>query len=296
MRPEGALAASRAPRGVIRVALLRIPGVAAAAPRASVAPEIRRLLTPMPDSVLAAIIAGTATLSASFLQLRSAALRDAGRGQSGPAARRKNRFQRLVLLIIIGAAALSGFALSQWLSDGERARSGALQRDLQARIEELSRTANELTGARVEIENTVLRRLGVDGVAVTATVPACRPSRAGSSAVVAAAAPVALSDTGPPAPAARPCAENDASPVTLCASIPAAAKITEVDLFSRLADADTPWSASRLAPGVESAQARFAEKYSEGTPESGMRPVCQAFANWSAEHARAVRVLVRYSL
>jgi hypothetical protein len=250
----------------------------------------------MSDSVLAAIIAGTATLSASFLQLRSAALRDAARGQSGAAARRRSRLQRLVLLVILGAAGVSGFALSQWLTEGERARSGALQRELQARIEELSRTANQLTGARAEIENTVLRQLGVDGVAITATVPACRPRRAAAAAVVAAAAPVALSDTGPPAPAAPPCAEADASSVTLCASIPAAARVTEVELFSRFADADTPWSTSRFLPGLESAQARFAEKYSEGTPDSGVRPVCQAFANWSAEHARAVRVVVRYSL
>ena len=47
----------------------------------------------MPDSVLAAIIAGTATLSASLLQLRSALLREAARGQSEEASftRRKQR-------------------------------------------------------------------------------------------------------------------------------------------------------------------------------------------------------------
>jgi hypothetical protein len=36
----------------------------------------------MPDSILAAIIAGTATLSASLLQLRSALLRDGARPAS----------------------------------------------------------------------------------------------------------------------------------------------------------------------------------------------------------------------
>ncbi|GAC1454987.1 MAG: hypothetical protein PVS2B3_10020 [Steroidobacteraceae bacterium] len=248
--------------------------------------------TPMPDSVLAAIIAGTATLSASFLQFRSA-LRD-GRADKSAAARRKNRLQRMVLLVIIGAAAVSGFALSQWLTDGERAAQGALQRELQARVTEISRTAGALeltrTSARAEIEAGLLRGIGAEGVAVTATVAACRPALNPAGASPPAASAEAAT------PANRACTETEALPVTLCATIPAKAIITEVELFSRLADAQTPWSASRLLPGQESGQARFAEKYSEGAAEGGTRQVCQEFAHWSADHARVVRVNVRYSL
>jgi hypothetical protein len=249
----------------------------------------------MPDSVLAAIIAGTATLSASFLQFRSAALRD-GRADKSAAARRKNRLQRTLLLVIIGAAAVSGFALSQWLTDGERAAQGALQRELQARIAEISRTAGALeltrTNARAEIETSLLRGIGAEGVAVTATVAACRPLLA--IVPPAASPPEVPADGG--AAASRACSEAAASPVTLCATIPANATITEVALFSRLVDSQTPWSASRLLPGQETGEARFAEKYSESAPEGGTRRVCQPFAHWSADHAREVRVVVRYSL
>jgi hypothetical protein len=244
----------------------------------------------MSDSVLAAIIAGTATLSASFLQLRSAALRD--RGQPGAAARRKNRMQRIVFLVIIGGSAVSGFALSQWLTQGERNAQGALQKELQARIAEISHTAGELEATRAaersEIETGVLRRIGGDGVAVAATVPACR---AGGAAPVAT--PVSTAAAAAPT---RACSEAEATPVTLCATIPAGATVTEVALFSRLDDTQTPWSASRYLPGQESGQARFADKYSETAPEAGTRQVCQTFAHWDAGHARVVRVLVRYSL
>ena len=248
------------------------------------------MLTPS-DSVLAAIIAGTATLSASFLQLRSAALREAR--QSG--SRRKSRLQRLVFIAIIGGSAVSGFAVSQWLTAGERAAQGALARELQARIAEVSNTAGELeatrAAARSEIEGGVLRRIGSDGIAVAATVPACRIAAASPAAAApAAAAPAAAAVT------AHVCSEAEAVPVTLCATIPASATVTEVALFSRPADADTPWSASRFLPGQESGDARFAEKYSETAAESGTRQVCQAFAHWSADHARVVRMLVRYSL
>ena len=246
----------------------------------------------MSDSVIAAIIAGTATLSASFLQLRSAALRDAGK--PGAAARRKNRLQRIVFLVIVGGSVVSGFAFSQWLTQGERAAQGALQKELQARIAEVSHTAGELEATRAaersEIETGVLRRIGGDGVAVAATVPACR---AGAAAAAAGTTPVSTPGAATPV---RACSEADATPVTLCATIPAGATVTEVALFSRLDDTQTAWSASRFLPGQESAQARFADKYSETAPEAGTRQVCQTFAHWDTEHARVVRVLVRYSL
>lgn len=248
------------------------------------------MLTPT-DSVLAAIIAGTATLSASFLQLRSAAMR-AARAPSGSGARRKTRLQRIVFVVIVGGSAVSGFSLSQWLTAGERVGQGALQKELQARIAEVSHTAGELEATRAaqrsEIETGVLRRIGGDGVAVAATVPACR---AGGTGFVTTPG----STLGVAAPA-RACGEAEATPVTLCATIPAAATVTEVALFSRLDDTQTPWSASRYLPGQESGQARFADQYSETAPEAGTRQVCQTFAHWDADHARVVRVLVRYSL
>jgi len=249
----------------------------------------------MPDSVLAAIIAGTATLSASLLQLRSALLREATRGAS--ATRRKGRIQLIILLVVVGGAAIAGFALSQWLTSGERLAQNTLQRELQARVAEISRTASQLeltrAGVRAEIEAGVLRQIGTDGVVVTATVAACRPALVVSAP--GTSSPLGVSAEGP-TPAVRACTEAEASPVTLCATLPGSAKVTELELFSRPADSDAPWSANRFVPGQESGQARFAEKYSQSAPEGGTQQVCQAFTHWSADRARLVRMIVRYSL
>ena len=285
-------------------------------------------LAPMsiPDSVLAAIIAGTATLSASFVQLRSALLREAAAGRSSSAARRRNRLQLIILVAIIGAATVCGFALSQWLTAGERAAQGVMQRELQARVAEIGRTASQLEltrgGERTDIENGVLRRIGSDGIVVMATVAPCRRPLASSAAMgapvaspsaanppaanppaaspPAAGSPVAAS---PPTPVneattapARACLEAEASAVTLCATIPGNASVSEVALFSRAADSEAPWSASRYLPGQESGEARFAATYSESMPEAGTRQVCQGFAHWSTDHARVVRMVVRYTL
>jgi hypothetical protein len=245
----------------------------------------------IPDSVLAAIIAGTATLSASFVQLRSALLRDAA-NRSSSASRRRNRLQFIIFIGVIGAAGVCGFALSQWLTSGERAAQSVMQRELQARVAEISRTASQLEltrgSERAEIESGVLRRIGNDGVVVLATVPACRqpslPAAPAPPAAEAAAAPV------------RPCTEAEASPVTLCATIPANASVSEVALFSRAADSTAAWSASRYLPGQDSGEARFAASYSESTPDAGTREVCQGFAHWSSDHPRIARMVVRYSL
>ncbi|HEY6824567.1 MAG TPA: hypothetical protein VI195_09005 [Steroidobacteraceae bacterium] len=272
----------------------------------------------IPDSVLAAIIAGTATLSASFVQLRSALLREAAAGRASPAARRRNRLQLIILFAVIGAAGVCGFALSQWLTSGERAAQAVMQRELQERVSEISRTASQLEltrgGERADIESGVLRRIGNDGIVVMANVSACRPPLASpvltSTPAPAVNASALVATAGPAAPAAnssqplgdaavavmRSCTEAEASPVTLCATIPADASVTEVALFSRAADSTAPWSASRYLPGQESGEARFTATYSESTPEAGTRQVCQGFQHWSSGHARIVRMVVRYSL
>jgi hypothetical protein len=205
--------------------------------------------------------------------------------------------QLIILLVIVGGSAAGGFALSQRLTEGERAAQRTMQQELQTRVAELSHTADQLeiarAAGRAEIENEVLRRLGTDGVAVVATVPACRPAHPLGAL---AADPAPTLDAGPPVPARRGCAEAEANTLNLCATVPGSATITEVELFSRFGDTEAPWSTSRFLPGQESGQARFEDKYTESAPSGGTRQVCQGFAHWSGEHARVVRMVVRYSL
>jgi len=251
----------------------------------------------MSDSILAAIIAATATLSASLLQLRFSIAKELAARAQSPSSRKKSRAPFIALFVVVAAAAVAGFALSQWLTENERVAQGTLEHELRARVEEISRTANQLeitrAGARAEIEMGVLRRIGSDGVVVMATVAPCRPSVVVSSAGATSPPGVPAEATPPPVAA---CTETEASSITLCATIPNSATVSEVELFARAADSDAPWSTGRLLPGQESGQARFAEKYVE-TPEGpGTKQVCQGFSHWSAEHARAARMVVRYSL
>lgn len=253
---------------------------------------------PMSDPVLAAIITATATICMSLLQLRFSLGKDgSARAQSSAGGKRKGRGPFAVLFVIIIASAVGGFALSQWLTENERVSQSVREHELQDSVEKITRTANQLeltrAGARAEIEAGVLRRIGSDGVVVMATVAACRPSLI-VSPPGAATPPGVTAETAQSAVPA--CTESEASAVTLCTTIPAGATITEVELYTRLAQSDTPWSTSRVIAGQESGQARFAEKYAEGPESSGNKQICEGFAHWSTEHARVARMVVRFGL
>jgi hypothetical protein len=251
----------------------------------------------MSETVLAAIITATATVCMSLLQLRFSLGKDGGARVQAAGGRRKGRGPFAILFVIIIASAVGGFALSQWLTENERVSQSMVQRELQDRVDQITRTANQLeqtrVGVRAEIEAGVLRKLGSDGVVVTATVGPCRPALVVSPPGTATPPGVTGETAQPVAPV---CTESEASAVTLCATIPANATITEVELYTRIAQTETPWSSNRVIPGQESGQARFAEKYVEGPEAPGTKQICQGFTHWSTEHARVARMVVRYGI
>lgn len=257
----------------------------------------------MSDGVLAAIIAASATVFASFLQLRSSFAREMAARAVAPTSRRKSRLPLFIVCVMLGGAAVGGFALSQWLTEHERTVQNEYQRVLQERIATMTRTETALEQTRVtraEIEAGVLREIGMRGVVVTATVGPCKPPILMNTPALAPSAgetPVQMaSQSSTPSAPASTCTEADASPVTLCATVPAKATVSDVEVYVRGAGTDTPWANARIMAGHEFEQARFAEKPVEVEDGSGNKQVCQSFAHWSTERARQARILVRYGL
>lgn len=258
----------------------------------------------MTDGVLAAIIAACATVFAAVLQLRSSFAKEvAARGQSS-ASRRKSRLPFLIVMFMLGGSAVGGFALSQWLTEHERTVQTAQLESLQASLASMRSTENQLAqvraDARAEIESALLRKQGLDGVVVMATVGPCKPpilvntpSLTASAGASTTQLPSQPSGTATPA---STCNEAEASPVTICAAVPANAKVTEVEVYARAVDADVPWANARVTAGSDVEQARFSEKPVEMVDGSATKQVCETFTQWSTERARVARVLVRYEL
>jgi hypothetical protein len=180
-----------------------------------------------------------------------------------------------------------------------------LQQELQARIVSLTKSENQLAesrnGTRAEIEAGMMKRLGLEGTVVAATVAPCKAPLIVNTPTLAShtetPAPTSTNtQSSAPTPAASTCTETDATPVTLCAMVPMGATVTEVELFVRGAESDMPWANARVSAGAEIEQARFADKPTEAPDGAQTKQVCETFANWSSERARVARMLVRYSL
>jgi len=255
----------------------------------------------MSDGVLAAIIAACATVFASFVQIRATFTKEvAGRAFPSSSRRKSRKPLMFIFLMLGGGAAVGGFALSQWLMEHERSVQGALQQELQARIATLTKSESELAGTRAEIEAGVMKRLGLEGVVVVATVAPCKaplmvstPTLAGHGDTPAPTSTTTQSATS--TPPASACTEADASPVMLCTTVPMGATVTEVELFVRPTESDVPWANARVTAGVEAEQARFGEKPTEVPDGAQTRQVCETFASWSSDRARVARMLVRFT-
>jgi hypothetical protein len=258
----------------------------------------------MSDGVLAAIIAACATVFTSFVQLKSSFAREVAARAQSSSSRRKSRLPFVLVCVMLGGACVGGFALSQWLTEHERTVQNEHLLALQEQIATMTRTESQLeqfrAGTSAEIEAGIMRRLGMEGVVVAATVAPCKPPLVvNTPALAAGAGESATQLPSQAATASSPpstCTEAEANPVTLCASVPAKASVTEVELYVRAAESDVPWASARVTPGHEFEQARFGEKPVEVADGPTMKQVCETFAQWSTERARVARMLVRYSL
>ncbi len=235
------------------------------------------------DSLIAAFVGALATVVTALIQLRMSwrkELRERERGQ--PITKKSRRGPVMVVFALMIAAAVGGFALSQYfvsLREGDR---DALRSDLQSKLSEINATALRLEQARMnerkEIETEVQRadasRQGEEGAAASVLIGPYKPQGVSG--------------------AREECTEQSAIRVSVCASVPAAATVKEVQLYIR-ADDKQPWTDARVQPGQEVGQSRFADKFAE-RPEEGAKQVCQVFANWSHEKARSARIVVKYAL
>jgi hypothetical protein len=234
------------------------------------------------EPVTAAMIGALATVAGALVQLRISWRREMKERERGqPITKKARRGPVIFIFVLVMAAAVGGFALSQYfvsLREGDR---DALRADLQSKLSEINATAMRLEQARTnerrQIETEVQRadasRSGEEGATASVVVGPCPQI----------------------VPGARlECTEQSALRIAVCARLPASATIKEVQLYVRAEDSKQPWQEARVQAGQDAGQARFAEKFTE-RPDGDAKQVCQGFANWSSEKTRLARILVKYA-
>ena len=234
------------------------------------------------DPVMAAMIGASATFATALFQLlinarRQAAERAAGR----PATRKTGNWLAIFALML--AAAVGGYALAEYQTFRDREDDKMLRKEMQTRLREIGDAAARLeraglqrsdqtdTDARLAAE----RRRGAEGVAAVIGLPPCVNSRSASG-----------SSAG--------CSEADAFHASVCAIIPAAAVVTEIQVFTRLEDSQQPWPEARVQPGQDAGAAKFVDAFFERN-QADAKEVCQRFVHWNSQKARLARILVKYA-
>jgi hypothetical protein len=236
------------------------------------------------EPVTAALIGASATLVTAMFQLLINARRQAAERAAGKPASRKPGSWLAVFGLML-AAAVGGYALSEYQTFGEREDSKVLRDEMHARLRDIGAAAQRLERAGLEKNGqsdaeariAAERRRGAEGSAAVINVPPCRSAQAGFSQ----------------APSA--CNEGEALRVTLCATVPAAAVVTEVQVFTRPEDSQQPWTEAKVQPGQDAGAAKFADSFFERA-QADAKEVCQHFAHWNSQKGRSARILVKYSL
>src|SRR5882672_6106290 len=218
-------------------------------------------------SVAAAAIAATGTIIGALIQLRVTWRKELSeRARSVPVTKKSRRGPVFAIALLLSAAVVGGFALSQYLTGQSIRESLALRGELEAQVAQISATAIRLERATLSdqgsVERAVADRRGAEGVPVTTTIGPCHV-RAGL---------VAATD---PAPT---CTEQEALRVTLCASVPARAVVAATDLYARSDSSQQAWNESRVAFGQDLGRARFADKAFERPESDQTKLACAVFS------------------
>jgi hypothetical protein len=235
------------------------------------------------DRVVAAAVAATGTVIGALVQLRLAwRTQVSERSRGVPATKKSRRGPVVALGLLLVAAAVGGFAFSQYFVRQSDRESAALRGELKTQLAQINATAERLERATLgdhgSSVHAAVDRHVAEGATVTTTVGPCRAH----ADVVLDAAPA--------------CAEQEPLQVTLCASVPSSAVLTAMVLYARPEDSAQSWNESQVAPGQDVGRARFADKAFERTDSDQWKQVCTGFSSWDAEKAYSARLVVKYVL
>jgi hypothetical protein len=230
------------------------------------------------DKVAAAAVAAAGTVIGSLIQLRVLWRKETSERSRGvPTTKKSRRGPVLAVCLLLIGAAVGGFAVSQYFVRRSDLESATLRGQLQTQLAQINAIAERLERAALNDHGSTRAaddRRGAEAVTVTTTIGPCRAG-AGADA--------------PPA-----CNEQEAQPVTLCASVPASAAVTVMDVYARSEDSTQPWSESRAAAGQEIGRARFADKVFERAESDQTKQVCTGFTSWDGEKRYSARLVVKY--
>lgn len=241
-------------------------------------------LSPTIIGLLTSLVGAAGAVLVAIIQMRIAWRKEIqARAEHKPISRKSRRGPVLAVFVLLLASAIGGFAFSQYLVSEKRRSEAALEVEMRSRIDQLSVSAQRLENIRVTGKDELVQllrieeavRRGKEGVVTNIGVDKCV---------------VAASDTEE----ARPCTEQQAQHVQLCAELPITATLSSVDIFARTDDVVRGWSDSKVVAGSDFGGGRFDEKSSEQIVDNSVKKICQGLSYWNGDVGIQARLVVRY--
>jgi hypothetical protein len=226
------------------------------------------------ETIIASIIGALATMGTAIFQL----VRNRAPSETRP---KKNRVRSLVATIalmigcIVGGYAWSALRAVSMREEIEQAMDARYQKQFSELVAQLV-PKPAATGVGGEPGTTIAARNGQAGSAeAVARLPACHVN----------AQP---DDVGPVL-----CTEHVAQRIELCATVPAAARTSNVRLEARVPNSTEEWM-TRDAGAAAVGSLHVSGEPAEYPTSADQRSVCLDVANWSVTDTLAVRLTVDY--
>lgn len=234
------------------------------------------------ETILAAMIGALATVTTALFQLYTGFKQSRSRTDTRP---KKGSGMRSVLavLALMVASGAGGFLYSEFIKQRADEDMRAMRHELKelrtliASGREVVReqAAADLAPAQPEVHAAAILPAAMedvsDSVESVAYVPACRASSPGEK-----------------------CVEQDAQRIALCGTIPAYARVDQLQLFAQPDAMQHPWDRHRVTFEQDLGGARFTGKSFEYAQGSDLKAVCVNFMQWSSDHPHIARVVVRF--
>lgn len=218
------------------------------------------------ETIIAASIGAAATVVTALFQLFGA-IRNSSRSSAPP--RRGTTLRSIVaVLVLMVASGVGGFMLSEL-------RQQRTSQDLRSMRDELS--------AKLQMVEANTARLAARELAPAVIAgEAARPQQ-----------PVEREATiYVPACGDGACSEAQPQSMALCSAMPAALRVTQLDLFVRPAGAQEDWEQSRVSFEQVADGGKFVGGIQEQADASGQKQVCVTFLHWS-ERPHLARMVLR---
>jgi len=222
------------------------------------------------ETIVAAIIGALATMATAIVQLiRNRAPTD---GRPKPKKSRMRSVMATIALMI--GCIVGGYAWSAL-------RAVSAKEELQATMQaEFTRQFAEFAARQnlppAPADGNVSARNGQAGSAESlALLPPCRITEKSA-------------DAGPVT-----CSPSTAVPISLCATVPAAAQTANVHVQARVPKSESPWE-TRDAGAATLGNLHIGANTTESPVTPELRSVCLDVANYSVEDTLAVRIIVDY--